>query len=148
LAEELLEQILVQFWGNRVIAVAVPEMVHPNKRQTTRVWDVRVPHSSRKGVEAHNRQLLSGEDYGFNVALQYGEVFDFSEPRNAWEKWAMRKVRQEVAKTLLATITEVPPEEYVLDFKDTLLQYALSCVPDGRPNDWTQYMAWTAPEGF
>jgi len=135
LVDELLEQIVRQFWGTAV------KVTWHNLSS----WLVSVPDSKRLGVEATNRRLDSGEDYGFEISYQ-GRVIRFSEPENAWGSWAMRKVRQEVVKTLNAIMTEVSPEEYVLDFKSTFKEFVVATV--GKENDWTEHMLWTAPEAF
>jgi hypothetical protein len=140
LVEELLEQVVLQFWNGKVVVAATP-----TTDDWIAGWRVAVPDSSRLGVEATNRRIVPGEDYGFEATYK-GRVIAFSEPQNPWSSWAMRKVRQEVVKTLDAIMTQVSPEEYVIDLKDTFKAFVVDTV--GKENDWTEHMLWTAPEAF
>lgn len=151
LAEELLIQVADQFWGNRIRVQRKPEWESTILGETHRVWHVYAPHTSLPGTsEARTLWKSPGDDFGFTVYYQHGQ-FEFRHPFNGWEHWAMRKVRQEVCKTLNGTLRgdgEVPASELRLDLKPSFRDFLIASGAFGSRMHHVLQDLRLAPAGF
>ena len=119
-------------------------------------WVVTVPGTARRGLHASKRMLAPGEDVGFPVALQKGQIA-FRHGPNMFARWAQGCVEEELADHFQsgvyfdATDETMPPGTVEYRRGKTFREYlARNFEKPLSPEDetWIESFRELTPDGF